>query len=174
MLFSFLFHIVFTFGDYDIDNIKKETSQGDDLGGFDMSDHYFDDFSKEPTRDLDTTPEESSVRSETAAQESSYEWNSSSSHSDGEYHYSFINGNNSDSAHSGEWSRYRDSRREIELTVANIKVLPLTRQQLMSADGFDAFAQGLRRLLGIRSRSFDAQWMYRRDELRQTLLASWE
>ena len=69
---------------------------------------------------------------------------------------------------------YRDSRREIELTVANIKVLPLTRQQLMSADGFDAFAQGLRRLLGIRSRSFDAQWMYRRDELRQTLLASWE
>lgn len=99
MLFSFLFHIVFTLGDYDIDNIKKETSQGDDLGGFDMSDHYFDDFSKEPTRDLDTTPEESSVRSETAAQESSYEWNSSSSHSDGEYHYSFINGNNSDSAH---------------------------------------------------------------------------
>ena len=81
---------------------------------------------------------------------------------------------NSDSTHSGEWSRYRDSRREIELTVANVKVLPLTRQQLMSADGFDAFAQGLRRLLGIRSRSFDAQWMYRRDELRQTLLASWE
>lgn len=80
---------------------------------------------------------------------------------------------NSDASHSGEWSRYRDSKREVELTVANIKVLPLTRQQLMNADEFDAFAQGLRRMLGIRSRAADPDWARRRDELRRRLLASW-
>lgn len=81
---------------------------------------------------------------------------------------------NSDSEHSGEWSRYRDSKREIELTVANIKVLPLTRPQLMSATEFDAFAQGLRRMLGVRSRAADPEWAGRRDELRRRLLASWQ
>lgn len=81
---------------------------------------------------------------------------------------------NSDKLHAGEWSRYRDSRREVELTVASIKVLPLTRHQLMSTDGFDAFAQGLRRLLGVRARRPDAEWSYRRDELRRRLLSSWE
>ena len=81
---------------------------------------------------------------------------------------------NSDSDHSGEWSRYRDSRREVELTVANIKVLPLTRQQLMSIEGFDAFAQGLRRMLHIRTRPLDAEWEYKRDQLRHRLLADWE
>lgn len=80
---------------------------------------------------------------------------------------------NSDSEHSGEWSRYRDSKREIELTVANIKVLPLTRPQLMSASEFDEFAQGLRRMLGIRSRPGDLSWEYRRDELRRRLLSGW-
>jgi len=34
---------------------------------------------------------------------------------------------NSDEDHSGEWARYRDSKREIELTVADVRVLPLTR-----------------------------------------------
>lgn len=80
---------------------------------------------------------------------------------------------NSDESHSGEWARYRDSKREVELTVANIKVLPLTRQQLVNADEFDAFAQGLRRMLGIRSRAVDPQWAYRHDELRRRLLSSW-
>lgn len=80
---------------------------------------------------------------------------------------------NSDSEHSGEWCRYRDSKREVELTVANIKVLPLTRPQLMSTDEFDAFAQGLRRMLGVRSRATDLEWAFRRDELRRRLLASW-
>ena len=81
---------------------------------------------------------------------------------------------NSDSAHSGEWARYRDSKREVELTVANVKVLPLTRAQLMSADDFDAFAQGLRRMLGIRARREDPEWRLRRAELRHRLLAGWE
>ena len=80
---------------------------------------------------------------------------------------------NSDSAHSGEWSRYRDSKREVELTVANVKVLPLTRAQLMNIDEFDAFAQGLRRMLGIRARSTNLQWEYRHNELCQRRLASW-
>ena len=80
---------------------------------------------------------------------------------------------NSDSEHSGEWSRYRDSKREIELTVGNIKVLPLTRPQLMNVSEFDAFAQGLRRMLGIRSRPGDLSWEYRRDELRRRLLSNW-
>lgn len=77
---------------------------------------------------------------------------------------------NSDEAHSGEWSRYRDSKREIELTVANVRVLPLTRPQLMDAKEFDGFAHGLRRMLGIRSRPMDPDWPYRRDELRRFFL----
>ena len=80
---------------------------------------------------------------------------------------------NSDSSHSGEWRRYRDSKREVELTVANVRVLPLTRLQLINADEFDAFAQGLRRMLGVRARSADLAWAYRRDELRTKLLSSW-
>lgn len=77
---------------------------------------------------------------------------------------------NSDEAHSGEWTRYRDSRREVELTVGSIKVLPLTRHQLMSTEDFDAFAQGLRKMLRVRSRRHDAKWANRRDELRRRLL----
>ena len=80
---------------------------------------------------------------------------------------------NSDSEHSGEWSRYRDSKREVELTVANVRVLPLTRHQLMDVDEFDAFAQGLRRMLGTRARAADADWVRRRGELRRRLLADW-
>ena len=77
---------------------------------------------------------------------------------------------NSDAEHSGEWSRYRDSKREVELTVADVRVLPLTRPQVMDADAFDAFAQGLRLMLGIRARKPDAQWKQRRDELQRNLL----
>lgn len=77
---------------------------------------------------------------------------------------------NSDAEHSGEWARYRDSKREVELTVANVKVLPLTRPQLMSTTEFDAFAQGLRRMLGVQSRGYDRAWTFKRDELRRRLL----
>lgn len=79
---------------------------------------------------------------------------------------------NSDSSHSGTWARYHDSRREVELTVGDVRVLPLTRAQLMDVDGFDDFAHGLRRMLGVRSRTPDANWSTRRDKLRETLLAS--
>lgn len=81
---------------------------------------------------------------------------------------------NSDAAHSGEWARYRDSKREIEMTVANLKVLPLTRPQLMRVEEFDAFARGLRRMLGIRARGADLGWQFRRDELHETLLKDWK
>lgn len=80
---------------------------------------------------------------------------------------------NSDETHSGEWSRYRDSKREVELTVANVRVLPLTRPQLMNVDEFDAFARGLQRMLGVRARGNDPRWEYRRAELRRKLLADW-
>ena len=80
---------------------------------------------------------------------------------------------NSVEAHGGEWSRYRDSKREVELAVANIKVLPLTRRQLTNASEFDEFAQGLRRMLGIRARGKDLGWQYRHDELRNKLLSEW-
>ena len=77
---------------------------------------------------------------------------------------------NSDAEHSGEWARYRDSKREVEFTVAHVKVLPLTRAQLMNVSEFDAFAQGLRRMLGIQARGFDLAWAFKRDELRRRLL----
>ena len=77
---------------------------------------------------------------------------------------------NSDSDHSGEWSRYRDSRREVELTVADVRVLPLTRAQLMDVDGFDDFANGIRRMLGIQKRREDPGWRTRRGDLRRNLL----
>ncbi len=80
---------------------------------------------------------------------------------------------NSDSDHSGEWSRYRDSKREVELVAADVRVLPLTRHQLMDVDEFDAFAQALRKLLGVRARKPDARWFHHRGELRRKLLASW-
>ncbi|MDO4399407.1 MAG: hypothetical protein Q4D27_00485 [Coriobacteriia bacterium] len=81
---------------------------------------------------------------------------------------------NSDAAHSGDWSRYRDSKREVEFVVANVRVLPLTRPQLFNAEEFDAFAQGLRRMLDIRARKADADWHSRHIELRNRLLAGWE
>lgn len=81
---------------------------------------------------------------------------------------------NSDEAHSGEWARYRDAKREVELTVADVKVLPLTRNQLMNAAEFDAFAQGLRKMLRIRARKPDLEWTFRNAELRRRLLAGWE
>ena len=77
---------------------------------------------------------------------------------------------NSDENHSGESARYRDSKREIELTVADVRVLPLTRPQLMDADEFDGFANGLRKMLGIRTRPLEPDWPFKRDELRRFLL----
>lgn len=77
---------------------------------------------------------------------------------------------NGDSTHSGEWARYRDSKREIELVAADVRVLPLTRPQLMDAVEFDEFAQRLRKMLGVRTRPSDPEWAGRRGRLRQALL----
>ena len=76
----------------------------------------------------------------------------------------------SDFAHSGDWARYRDSQREIELEAEKITVLPLTRKQLMDPDGFNAFAISVRRNLGVRSRPLPADWWAKYQELRETLL----
>lgn len=79
---------------------------------------------------------------------------------------------NSDYAHSGDWARHRDSKREVELVVGEVKVLPLTRPQVMDVKEFDSFAHGLRRLMGIRSRKLEDDWEEKRATLRATLLPS--
>ncbi len=61
-----------------------------------MSDNYFDNLNNEEMKNqsepIENTPEPTT-------QESSYEWNADSSYRNGEYHYSYINGNNSDASH---------------------------------------------------------------------------
>ena len=41
----------------------------------------------------------------------------------------------------------------------------------MDGGEFDKFANGLRRMLGIRTRPRDLDWIYKRDELRRFLLS---
>ncbi len=77
---------------------------------------------------------------------------------------------NSDDDHSGEWARYRDSRREVQLVTNKITVLPLTRVQLMNVDLFYEFADGLRKLLGERKRTTRFDWEARRAALRAVVL----
>ena len=78
----------------------------------------------------------------------------------------------SDKEHSGEWSRYRDSRREVELEAEKVTVLPLTRLQVMDAAEFNAFAITVRRTLGKRSRTLSDDWGFRYADLRRRLLYS--
>ena len=75
----------------------------------------------------------------------------------------------SDLSHTGNWKRYKDSKRQIQLTVNKITVLPLTKLQVENADDFHEFAMGLRKLLGLRCRGFDGIWSARRYELRSAL-----
>lgn len=81
---------------------------------------------------------------------------------------------NSDQDHSGDWARYRDSRREIQLHAADVRTLPLTRHQLMDKDEFHEFAWILRRMLGVRARAMPDGWELRRDDLRERLLHHWK
>ena len=76
----------------------------------------------------------------------------------------------SDQDHSGNWARYQDARRQVELEAENVAVLPLTRHQVMDASEFNAFATTVRRMLGVRSRPLpsDREWRY--DNLRRTVL----
>ena len=76
----------------------------------------------------------------------------------------------SDQDHSGNWSRYRDARRTVELAAERITVLPLTRAQLYNASEFEAFAATVRRNLGIRARTLDEDWRTKHSLLRERLL----
>lgn len=76
----------------------------------------------------------------------------------------------SDLEHSGEWSRYRDSKRMVSLVAARITVLPLTRYQLMDVDSFDSFAKSLGKLIGVRIRALPSDWGYLRSQLRASVL----
>ena len=78
----------------------------------------------------------------------------------------------SDQDHTGMWSRYRDARRTVELAAEKITVLPLTHAQLFDAGEFEAFAASVRRNLGIRARTLDAEWHAKHHLLRERLLLS--
>ena len=79
----------------------------------------------------------------------------------------------SDQDHSGDWARYRDARRQVELEAENVTVLPLTRHQVMDADEFNAFATSVRRMLGVRSRPLPRDWERRYLKLRTVVLGTW-
>lgn len=77
-----------------------------------MKDKYFDEFinsfndsenapnlNTEETKDASEQTENGYVRAEQTAEEGSYEWNSERGYQNGEYHYSYINGANSDAPH---------------------------------------------------------------------------
>ena len=76
----------------------------------------------------------------------------------------------SDRDHWGQWSRYRDAKRTVELVTEKITVLPLTRMQIMNAREFHAFATSVRRILGIRSRTPRPEWYGKHENLRNRLL----
>lgn len=64
-----------------------------------MSDNYFDPANQEETKKVYNDYDNDFSDPAEAVEESSYEWNSDKSYNNGEYHYSYINGNNSDAAH---------------------------------------------------------------------------
>lgn len=76
----------------------------------------------------------------------------------------------SDLGHQGEANRHRDSRRAIELEGENVSVLHLTSAQIMDSDGFNEFANSLRRMLGVRTRPLPNDWDGRYLALRERLL----
>lgn len=76
----------------------------------------------------------------------------------------------SDLAHSGNWKRYKDSKRQIQLTVNKITVLPLTKAQLKNVDDFHELAIGLHKLLKARVRCLGSAWESKRSKLRDVVL----
>lgn len=85
-----------------------------------MKDQYFDEFlnsfndsennqnlNTEETKDASEVADNGYVRAEQTAEESSYEWNAERGYQNGEYHYSYINGANSDAPHNP--NNYEDS-----------------------------------------------------------------
>ena len=76
----------------------------------------------------------------------------------------------SDLSHTGEWMRYRDSRRAVELEAERITVLPLTRLQLLDVDQFNSFVTSVRRIMNRRARPLSEDWRSRNLDLREELL----
>ena len=76
----------------------------------------------------------------------------------------------SDLAHGGDWNHYRDSKRQVTLTVNKITVLMLTSTQIYNAADFHELAIGLHRLLGVRIQRLDDTWKAKRDALRTQIL----
>lgn len=64
-----------------------------------MSDNFNDDFYNRPTQRADEVTNSEPPKTQTPVEESSYEWNAEKRYSDGEYHYSYINGNNKNASH---------------------------------------------------------------------------
>lgn len=78
---------------------------------------------------------------------------------------------NSDLIHLAKEQYYKDAKRQVELVAARVRVLPLTRNDVMNAENFDAFAFGLAKVLGLRRRAFPKDWTDRRKALRKVVLA---
>ena len=79
---------------------------------------------------------------------------------------------NSDLIHLAKEQYYKDAQRQVELVASKVRVLPLTRDDIMSAAKFDRFVFGLARVLNERQRAFPKDWKTRRKALRKTVLFS--
>ena len=73
---------------------------------------------------------------------------------------------NSDLIHIAKSAYYKDAQRQVELVAAKVKVLPLTRNDIMNISNFDAFMFGLEKVLGVRRYAFPKNWTARRSALR--------
>lgn len=77
---------------------------------------------------------------------------------------------NSDLIHIAKDQYYKDAKRQVELAASSVRVLPLTRNDVVSTDNFDRFAFGLAKVLGIRQRAYPPNWEERRLKLRNAVL----
>lgn len=78
---------------------------------------------------------------------------------------------NSDLIHIAKEQYYKDAERQVQLVASSIRVLPLTRSDVMSPAKFDAFVFGLAKVLDVRLRKFPADWRDRRKALRKCVFA---
>ena len=78
---------------------------------------------------------------------------------------------NSDLIHIAKSAYYKDAQRQVELVAAQVKVMPMTRNDIMKAKNFDAFMFNLERTLGVRRYRFPKNWEARRKALRDTVFS---
>ena len=76
---------------------------------------------------------------------------------------------NSDEIHLAKEQYYKDAKRQVELTASNVRVLPLTRDDVVYPENFDRFAFGLAKVLGVRLRAYPENWKEKRKDLRQAV-----